>query len=141
MPTFIEIANIVVPKLIIEKKFSGGIIEFKEYFGFGHGKRHQEDDELFSIAYMNLVDDDLVFLHSKGLDFDKNKSNDFVVVFRYGGLAWEVDWLETNGTFVWHKECKKEQKQLALQIGDMEMDEIAKAYESGEDPWQTIASQ
>lgn len=50
---------------------------------------------------MNIDDFDIDLLTSNGLYFDdeKQESNDFTIVYRYGGLLWPVDWLKENRIF------------------------------------------
>lgn len=104
---------------------------------------NQGDDELFSIAKMNMDDFDIEKLIERALGFDAERphSNDFDAVSRYGGAHWESDWLNSNGTFAWHSDCNPTQKERAVEIGEvMTMDEIQKFFEKGIDVFQTITS-
>lgn len=142
MPVFINIANIVVEKATIEKKYQGGIKQFKIDYSFGAGKLHQEDDELFAIAFQNIFDSDISELVEMGLEFDtvSNFSNDFAILFMHGGDSWKVDWLEHNAVFAWHKKCDPKQIERAQEIGNSLMDDINAAFECGENPFKTIRS-
>ena len=64
MPVFINIANIVVEKSTIARKYNGGIDQFKIDYSFGPEKRHQEDDKLFSIAFMGIDDSEIKYRFS-----------------------------------------------------------------------------
>lgn len=68
-------------------------------------------------------------------------SNDFVPISRYGGPLWEMDWLESNGIFAWHKNAKPAQIARAKYIGEeMTMDKIDELAEQGIDVSDTIKS-
>jgi hypothetical protein len=142
VPVYINIANIVVEKATIEKKYQGGIKQFKIDYSFGEGKLHQEDDELFAIALQNIFESDISDLVEKGLDFDavNDWSNDFAILLMHGGDSWKVDWLEHNAVFAWHKKCDPKQIETAQEIGNMLMDDINAAFERGENPFKTIRS-
>jgi len=101
MPVFIHLANIIVEKATIKKKYQGGIKQFKIDYSFGEVKRHQEDDELFAIAFQNILDFEIGYLVEKGLDFDavNTCSNDFAILLMHGNDSWKVDWLEHNAAF------------------------------------------
>ncbi len=140
MPTYIELQNLIVPKDIIAKKYKGGIEAFRIWFDRETGSRSQEDNETFSIARMNSCDADIEDLVANGLSYDykKKRSNDFCVISRYEGSYWEVDWLENNTIFAWHKNCKPEQIELANKVAATPMEEIEAAFDRGELPWETI---
>ena len=140
MPVYIHLANIVIQKSTIKEKYNGGIKQFKTDYDYGEGKYHQEDDELFSIAYQNLYRGEFQYLSEKGLHYDKlnDFSKDFVPAFRYGGLLWKSDWLDANVVFAWHKDCEPKQITRAQQIGNMLMDDFIAANERGERLFATI---
>jgi len=140
MPVFIDKASIIIEKITVENKYEGGIEQFKADYSFGEGKRHQEDNEIFMIAYMNLYDSNIWELVKCGLDFDKEKqiSNDFAILYSHGGESWDVDWLENNGVFAWHKDCEPELIERANEIGNMLMDDITVANERGENLFGVI---
>ena len=141
MPVFINIANIVVEKSTIARKYNGGIDQFKIDYSFGPEKRHQEDDKLFSIAFMGIDDSEIKYLISKGLSFDNDTktSEDFVIVYMHGGGAWKVNWLDCNATFAWHKQCASSQIKRAQEIENMLMNDIYTANERGENLFETIS--
>jgi len=140
MPTYIELQNLIIPKSIIEFKYKGGIKQFRKWYNDNKGAKWQEDNETFSIARMNSVDDDIIHFVKMGMSFDDTTkySDDFCVISRYEGLLWEVDWLEYNAVFAWHKDCDKEKMQQVKSIATMTMDEIEIAFDRGEQPWNTI---
>jgi len=137
MPTFIHQYNLIVPKDTIATKYNGGIEKFRQMYDY---PKFEEDNELFGISRMDSLDEDVQDMIDNGLHFDNdsNTSKDFTIISRYGGTEWEVDWLETNGSFAWHKSCKPEQIELAKKISATPMDEIAAAFDRGESPLDTI---
>ncbi len=137
MPTYIHQHNLIVPKETITTKYKGGMVQFRKRYDY---PKFEEDNELFGISRMNYPEEDIRDMIDNGLHFDsKSKtSKDFVIVSRYGGIVWEVDWLETNAVFVWHKDCDSEQISLAQEIEAKPMDEIEAAFDRGELPWDTI---
>jgi len=56
MPVYIELANLIVPKPVIEKKYAGGADHFRKDYSIDGDNHHQEDDLLFSISRMNCDD-------------------------------------------------------------------------------------
>jgi hypothetical protein len=141
MPVHIQLANLVFSKAIIEKKYTGGIRQFRLDFNIGTSEVNQEDDELFLVAQMNLDEFDIRELVNKGLSFDPSKtySYDFVAVTRYGGYLWSVDWLEGNTTFAWHTQCAEWQKEKAIYLSEeITMDVVAEQWEKGIDVFETI---
>ena len=90
---------------------------------------------------MNLDEFEIDKLIERGLEFnsDLQCSNDFVAISRYGGVHWEVDWLNNNDTFAWHVNCDPKQKERAVQIGEvMTMDKIQELGDKGIDVYKTI---
>jgi len=141
MPIYIHLANIVVDKKIIDKKYDGGCNQFRIDWDIDTGIYNQEDDELFGVARMNYDELDIEKLIQGGLEYneDLENSNDFVIVTRYDGALWKTDWLGNNGTFVWHPKCIQEQKERARHIGEvMTMEEIIDLGEKGVNVLQTI---
>jgi len=140
MPTYIELQNLIIPKEIISTKYKGGISQFRKWFDKNKGSRWQEDNETFSIARMNSIDIDIKHLVENGLAFDEtNKcSDDFCVIGRYEGMHWEVDWLEYNAVYAWHKDCDLDKVKQVQVIAAMHMSEVKAAFDRGEKPWDTI---
>lgn len=134
MPTYIHLANFVFDKAIIEKKYKGGCAQFRIDWGIEGENYHQEDDELFSIARMNIDELNIDNLTDAGLDVndDITFSNDFVPISRYGGAFWKTDWLAENGIFAWHKNAKQTQIDRAKYIGgEITMDKIDELADQG----------
>lgn len=104
MPVFIHLANLIIPKSIVEAKYPGGIKSFKAENDFNSENHNQEDDELFSISRKLIHEFDIGMLIQKGFDYDKEKhfSNDFMLLQRKGKAPWQPDWFEQNGVFAWH---------------------------------------
>ncbi|NEN24636.1 hypothetical protein G3O08_14105 [Cryomorpha ignava] len=104
MPVFIHLANLIIPKSIVEAKYPGGIKSFKAENDFDGENHNQQDDELFSISRKFIHEFDIGMLIQKGFDYDKENhfSNDFVLLPRKGKAPWQPEWLEQNGVFAWH---------------------------------------
>ncbi len=130
MPIYCELFQLVIPKKVLEEKYSGGIDQFKLDHKWGKSVDH-EDNELVSIASMENA-----FPIPKGLHYDKeNKtSKDFVIVARYGTppLSWEVEWCKSNQAFIWHKDCKPSSFEKMMEVSNMTVDAIKESLESGE---------
>lgn len=141
MPVFIHLANLVIPKSIVEKKYPGGVNQFRKEYKIDKENYHQEDGELFSLAAMNSSEFDIVDLIETGISYDSktNFSEDFTIIHRYGGAEWEPSWLRHNSVFVWHKDCNPEKIKKAEEIANITMDKIAEAFDRGEKPWETIS--
>jgi len=140
MPTYIELANLVIPKSTVDNKYSGGVDRFRTDYNIHGDNRHQEDDLLFSISGMNCDEYDVGELVEKGLDYDdeNNTSHDFTILSRYGGCLWKVDWLEFNSMFAWHINTEKEKINIARKRNELTMDIISEMFESGLNPFNTI---
>lgn len=140
MHVFINIAIIIIRNETIASNYKGGIDQFKMDYSFGKGKRHQEDDDLFSLAFMNIDQAELEYLSSKGLGYDEasNSPNDFVIVYMHGGCAWKVDWLDCNAVFAWHKACDPIQIERAEKIGNMPMVDINATFDKWVNLFETI---
>jgi len=115
MPTYIHNANLIFDKKIIAEKYDGGCSQFRIDWGIAKNKDHQEDDELFSVSMKQL---DLRLVMQRGLDFnlEQKHSSDFGAITKSAGSLWDVDWLNHNGVFAWHSDCRQEQKDRAIQI-------------------------
>lgn len=143
MPVFIHLANLIFQKETIEKKYHGGCNQFRIDWKIGIREVNQEDDELFSLATMNIDEFDIGKLIERGLDFNQETqhSDDFVAILRYGGKQWKADWLESNDAFAWSPNCKQDQKDRVHHIyEDMDMEDIKEAYKQGIDVFKTIKS-
>lgn len=118
---------------------SGGMEQFREDF-LVNNEVNQEDDELVSICQMNPEEFDIPFLLERGLslDIEKKHSDDFVILFRYGGRQWEASWLEDNSIFAWHKNCNQDQIQKAKSVGNMTMIEVGREIDKGNNILATI---
>ena len=144
MPIYLDLANLIFSKAIIEAKYQDGCEQFRKDWNITDSNRNDEDDELFMLAGMNVDEFDLDPLLEKGLSFDSEKqtSTDFVAVGRYEGALWETNWLKANATFAWHVNCKKEQQERAVEIGEkMDMYEIETLLNKGIKVWATIRTE
>lgn len=133
MPIAIELVNLLIPKDVVAKKYLGGESQFIQDFNINDSNnRHSQDDELFSIAAMNADEYDIDALKSRGLEFNSeaSSSNDYVICSRYGGFYWNVDWIEGNYMFIWHKRATQNKVERAIHIETkMTMDKIAEMVE------------
>ena len=93
MATYVHIYNLIIRKQAVIEKYSGGIEQFRIDYNIPSSEINQEDDELFSLGQMNGDQFDVDSLISKGLSFDaeQQKSDDFVILYRYGDLFWETN--------------------------------------------------
>lgn len=141
MPTYIHLANLIINKEAVEKKVVGGCEAFRKYVHERENELLQEDDELFSLTRMNYDEFNLDKLVEFGLDFDDKNfcSKDFVLIVRYGGELWSVDWLENNLIFAWHVESDSALINKAKEVSNMLMDDIVELIERGENPLTVIS--
>ncbi len=139
MPVYIHLANLLVPKNTIEINYEGGIKQFKIDFNAG-AEYFQEDDELFCVAGMNEDEFNTELLQQRGLRFNSQlqQSTDYVILTRYGGTEWPVNWLEDNEVYAWHIACAPSSKQKAKAYEEMLMSEIEDAFNRGENPFAVI---
>ena len=71
-----------------------------------------------------------------GYDAATNTATDYVLIYRYQGLIWDVDWVETDKLFIWSKDCKLSAYKRAMEIASMSMDEVMAYKErTGNMPW------
>ena len=141
MPVYLDLANLVFEKRLLDQKYLGGCDQFQLDWNTINSEANEEDDELISLASMNMDEFELDRLIERGLEFnsDLQYSNDFVAISRYGGVHWEVDWLNNNDTFAWHVNCDPKQKERAVQIGEvMTMDKIQELGDKGINVFKTI---
>ena len=133
MPIYINLANLIIDKNAIRNNYKGGLGEFRNKYSINGENLNQEDNELFSLAEMNIEDFDIDELINNGLHYDEvlNFSNDFVLKARYSNYQWQVNWLQDNNVFAWHIHCKKKLIEKAIQIGNLTMDEIIIMFEKG----------
>ena len=140
MPTYIHLANIIINKSAIEQKVKGGCAAFREHKIFTNIELNQEDNDVFSLTRMNPDEFDTGTLQEMGLDYNEieDKSTDFTMVTRYGGVLWKVDWLEQNGIYAWHVNSSPEETNLAKEKSNMFMSDAIKQIEQGENPFPVI---
>ena len=141
MPVYLDLANLVFEKRLLDQKYTGGCDQFRLDWNTINSEANEEDDELISLASMNIDAFEIDKLIERGLEFnsDLQYSNDFVAISRYGGAHWETDWLNSNETFAWHVNCDAKQKERAIQIGEvMTMDKIQELSDKGINVFKTI---
>jgi hypothetical protein len=98
MPVYLYNFNLIIPKKTVSEKYTGGIEQFEMDYEIFTSDINTEDDELFSLAQMNIDGFDIEELVQNGLtyDEDKQRSDDFVIIYRYGDDPWSVDWIQHN---------------------------------------------
>ena len=141
MPVYLDLANLVFEKRLLDQKYFGGCEQFRLDWNTINSEANEEDDELISLASMNIDAFEIDKLIERGLEFnsDLQYSNDFVAISRYGGAHWVTDWLNNNDTFAWHVNCDAKQKERAVQIGEvMTMDKIQELGDKGINVFKTI---
>ena len=140
MATYVHIYNLIIRKQAVIEKYSGGIEQFRIDYNIPSSEINQEDDELFSLGQMNADQFDVYSLISKGLSFDaaEQKSDDFVILYRYGDLFWDANWIEHNKVFAWHIETSNEILLKVDVISNMTMDDISEQFEKGNNLFKTI---
>lgn len=143
MPVYLDIFNLIIDKKAVVQKYSGGIEQFRIDYGIPQSEINQEDDELFLLGQMEPDEFDIDRLVSKGLsyDTDRQQSDDFTIVYRYGEFFWDVKWLKHNRVFAWHIDVSGDLKLKMDEISNMTMDDIIKQSEKGNNPLKTIRSQ
>lgn len=133
MPVYIHVYNLIINKKAIQEKYEGGLEQFRIDYKISQTLYNQEDDELFSIGRMNADELNLDKLISKGLSYDDttHTSQDFTIIYRYGGSEWDVNWLEHDALFAWHIDTSEELKAKVDSIGKMYAEDIFKEMEKG----------
>ncbi len=110
MPVYLHLANLIVDKAAVARKYAGGIEQFRLDYHIGGENYNQEDDELFNIARMNIDEFDIERLTARGLHYEEEPefSPDFVLKYRYDKTMWDVPWLDYTIIFAWHINAKPE---------------------------------
>ena len=143
MPVYLDLANLIFDKEVLERKYRGGCAQFRIDWKVDDTDTSQEDDELICLARMNIDEFEIDALIRAGLSYDEEQgySEDFVALTRYGGAIWDVKWFSYNSIYAWHVDCKKWQKEKAFYISEeMRMEEISKLLDEGVEVFQTIKS-
>ena len=141
MPIVLDLANLIVKKSTIEEKYHGGVGAFRERYIKSITPKNSEDNMLFSLVKMNADEFDIDELIDNGLSFNENTetSNDFTIYSKYGGAYWELENLNSNALYVWHKQDDELKIVKARYIGEvMLISEIQEAYEQGKELMQNI---
>jgi len=73
MAVYLHIYNLIISKKAVTEKYKGGGFLFRKDYYPSLSGIHQEDDEMFSLAQMNVDKFDIDRLISNGLSFDKDK--------------------------------------------------------------------
>ena len=140
MPLAIDIFVLIVPKKVLETKYTGGIEQFKKDF-FRGNDTDMEDGELLGVGYMDADDVNIEKLMMGGLSFNASElfSEDFIIVSRYENpLLWPCRWLIHNSLHAWHVDASEENKKRAEEVGNMTMDRIVELIDKDQNPLGTI---
>jgi hypothetical protein len=140
MPIYLDLSNLIIPKIVIQNKYLGGIEGFKQKY-YTPVNRNQEDNELFCLVKMNADEFNLQDLVRNGLSFDSEimESPYFCIINRYGNPFWKVKWISYNSSFAWHQKANKDDVNKAKHIGEqMTMDQISQELVAGNNLLQTI---
>jgi hypothetical protein len=140
MPVYLHLANLIVDKSAVVRKYAGGVEQFRLDYKIGGENYNKEDDELFTIARMNIDEFDIERLTARGLHYEEEPefSPDFVLKYRYAKTMWEAPWLEYTIIFAWHINAKPEQIARALEIGEMTFDDIEEHRKRGVELFSAI---
>jgi hypothetical protein len=92
---------------------------------------------LFAVAGMNSDEFDPEALVELGLTYDASRgySPDFVIHQRYHGFLWEVDWIEEDSFYAWHRDTDPVVKETARSLGKTSRKKLAAICEAGQDPF------
>lgn len=140
MPVYLYICNLIIKKESIIQKYKGGLAQFRVDFEIDNSEINQEDDKLISLGQIDFDSFDVEKNISGGLHFDKEKqySEDFAFVYRYGNEFWNVNWLEENSVFAWHINSDPKLIERAKEISAISMDQIIERYNLGENLLSTV---
>ena len=132
MPVYLHPANLIVNKKAVAEKYKGGIEQFRRDFEKDN-VYFTEDNELFSLARMNIDEFPEYRLVEGGLQYDheEKSSNDYVIISRYGGQLWEVDWLEASKVYAYHKDCSMGDRARVIQMELIRVDELKRIFDAG----------
>jgi len=144
MPIYLHLSNLVFDKRILEKKYPGGLKQFRLDTKFDRIERSEEDGLICSLPAMNVEDFDLEPFVDKGLHWDAEaqRSDDFMAISRYGGPHWQVAWLEVDSeeypTVAWHQHTDPRIIARAKEILNMTLGEIDRLVEEKGDLMKVI---
>ena len=100
----IEYYCFVVPKLLLDFKYKGGIKQFKIHLSLMDNYSYKEDNDICSVRLLTVEEafKFILFTTQFGLDYDSEEhtSDDFTIV-SWIGMLWEVDWLDTDNHRYW----------------------------------------
>jgi hypothetical protein len=141
MPVYLHLANLIISKKAVEQNYRGGTGQFCRDF-YEENDSFQEDVELFALGRMNCDEFPERLLNQRGLhyDIDTGTSRDYVIVSRYGGPLWTVDWLNTTmcTLYTFHNDCSLPSIVKALQKDQMTVDEAQRIFKNGGNPFEVI---
>ena len=95
MTIIIEFFSVIVPVEVIERKYPGGL---KEYKADCPNYSFKSSAKITNIAFIDstLLDQFILRLIELGFEYDEinHLSKDFVVAERLTGFSWGVDWAQ-----------------------------------------------
>ena len=121
MPLFLHPSNLVIPKVILAEKYTGGIEQFKIDFKYNSSLYNQEDEALISICAINKEDFNLELLITKGLQFsaENNDSEDFVIINRHGGAQWFFPEVYCTAAYICYEKTDYKHSNLVQEIENL----------------------
>src|SRR6218665_1517737 len=135
MPIYLDLANLIIDKRAIEKKYKGGVEQFRIDYYNKENVRRDEDDEVFTLVRMNWDDFDIDRYIKMGFEWNEEteSSNDFVIHQRYHGFIWKTDWINANEEWAWHINTRQLLKNKIEEFESITIDETLAIERSNED--------
>lgn len=143
MPIQLDIANIILTKEIVAKKYKGGIEQFRiDFLTVPEGyedlhKINTEDDELFGLGqqdydYFNF---EKLALGGFSNEYIDTEQEGVAIILRYSEeKVAKQDWLTFTSAFAWHKDCNAASIAKAEKLSKITVSELMALFEKGEKP-------
>lgn len=82
---------------------------------------------------MDVDEFDFDRLIAKGLRYDEaqQRSDDFIVLYRYDDLPWELNWIAHNQVFAWHVDTSPDILLKVEEISNMSIDTLSEQMNKG----------
>ena len=102
----IEFYCFVIPRMVLDFKYKGGIEQFKLDLKNLNNHTYKEDDHLASVSFLTVkaTIHFMLFAEQQGIHYDKvsHCSDDFSIM-SWIALWWDSDWLEFDTYRFWMK--------------------------------------
>lgn len=140
MAVYLHIFNLIIKRQTVIDKYAGGVDQFRIDYDLPHSEINQEDDELFSLGQMDVDEFDFDRLIAKGLNYDEaqQSSDDFIVLYRYDDLPWELNWIAHNQVFAWHVDTSPDIILKVEEISNMSIDALSEQMKQGNNLFKAI---